>query len=85
MSEDGPQSFSAEHHSRALLNILEDSAEEKQRLQDTQKAFLNILEDFGEEKVPQERDNASGGALFSMKDAGAWGCAMRNNDVATGS
>ena len=50
MSEDGPQSFSAEHHSRALLNILEDSAEEKQRLQDTQKAFLNILEDFGEEK-----------------------------------
>ena len=36
---------------RAMLNILEDSAEEKQRLQAAQTATLNILEDFTEEKT----------------------------------
>lgn len=36
---------------RALLNILEDAAAEKQQLQTAQKATLNILEDFAEEKA----------------------------------
>lgn len=36
---------------RAMLNILEDSAEEKARLQFNQKAILNILSDFAEEKA----------------------------------
>ena len=36
---------------RAMLNILEDSAEEGQRLQSAQTATLNILEDFTEEKT----------------------------------
>lgn len=37
-------------YSRALLNILDDTAEEQTRLRDTQSAVLNILEDFTEEK-----------------------------------
>ena len=37
-------------YSRALLNILDDTAQEQSRLQDTQSAVLNILEDFTEEK-----------------------------------
>jgi signal transduction histidine kinase len=36
---------------RAMLNILEDSAEERQRLQSAQTATLNILEDFTDEKT----------------------------------
>ncbi|MBI5440169.1 MAG: PAS domain-containing sensor histidine kinase, partial [Deltaproteobacteria bacterium] len=35
---------------RATLNILEDAAEEKDRLQEAQRAVLNILEDAAEEK-----------------------------------
>ncbi len=34
-----------------MLNILEDFAEEKSRLEETQRAILNILEDFGGEKT----------------------------------
>ncbi len=34
-----------------MLNILEDFAEEKGRLEETQRAILNILEDFGGEKT----------------------------------
>jgi two-component sensor histidine kinase len=37
-------------YSRAVLNILEDFALEKDRLQQTQKAVLNILDDASEEK-----------------------------------
>ncbi len=37
-------------YARAILNILEDSGEEKARLEETQRAVLNILEDFGAEK-----------------------------------
>ncbi len=39
---------------RALLNILEDSASEKEQLRDAQSAVLNILEDFAEEKTRLE-------------------------------
>jgi len=35
---------------RAMLNILEDSDEEKKRLEQSQRAFLNILEDIDMEK-----------------------------------
>lgn len=37
-------------YAKAMLNILEDSATEKIRLEATQKAILNILEDAAEEK-----------------------------------
>ncbi len=40
---------------RALLNILEDFSEERDRLGDTQKAFQNILEDLEAEKLQLER------------------------------
>ncbi|MHB9029351.1 MAG: sensor histidine kinase [Candidatus Latescibacterota bacterium] len=39
-----------EDYTKAMLNILEDSAEEKERLKDAYRAALNILEDFSEEK-----------------------------------
>jgi signal transduction histidine kinase len=35
---------------RAVVNILEDFGDEKERLQETQKAVLNILDDFGDER-----------------------------------
>ncbi len=37
-------------YARAVLNILEDSASDRERLQHTQSAVLNILEDAAEEK-----------------------------------
>jgi light-regulated signal transduction histidine kinase (bacteriophytochrome) len=37
-------------YTKAMLNILEDSAEEKERLEGTQRATMNILEDFTSEK-----------------------------------
>jgi len=37
-------------YTRAVLNILEDFSEEKQRLEQTQKAILNILDDATVEK-----------------------------------
>jgi signal transduction histidine kinase len=52
---DGPD---ARSYSLALLNILEDAAREKSRLQDTQSALLNILDDFNLEKVNVEKANA---------------------------
>ncbi len=42
---------SVEEYTRAMLNILEDFAGEKARLEDTQRAILNILEDFTGEKA----------------------------------
>jgi signal transduction histidine kinase len=39
---------------KAVLNILEDFAGEKERLEGTQRAIFNILEDFAEEKSPLE-------------------------------
>lgn len=43
-------SSEAEEYARAMLNILEDFASEKERLEESQRAVLNILEDFGAEK-----------------------------------
>ena len=43
--------FRAEDYSRALLNILDDLAEEKLRLKETHAAVLNILEDAATEKA----------------------------------
>src|SRR6266540_980928 len=43
-------SSEALNYGRALLNILDDSASEQDRLRDTHSAVLNVLEDFGEEK-----------------------------------
>ena len=44
------QPISPEDHVRAILNILEDFALEKEPLEQTQRAVFNILEDFSEEK-----------------------------------
>ena len=40
----------AEEYTRAILNILEDFMEEKERLEASQRAMLNLLEDFDSEK-----------------------------------
>ena len=37
--------FSQADYAKAVLNILEDSATERMRLEDTQRAVVNILED----------------------------------------
>jgi len=47
--------FGPGEHARAVVNILEDFAAEKARLQDTQRAVLNILDDFGSEKERLEQ------------------------------
>ena len=39
-----------EDYTRAILNILEDFMEEKERLEDSQRAMLNLLDDFDAEK-----------------------------------
>ena len=50
--------FGTAEHARAVLNILEDFAAEKGRLQDAQRAVLNILEDSGVEKQRQDEARA---------------------------
>jgi light-regulated signal transduction histidine kinase (bacteriophytochrome) len=47
----GGGSVDARTYASAILNILEDAAEERARLADTQRAALNILEDAAEEKA----------------------------------
>jgi two-component sensor histidine kinase len=49
----GP-AFGPAEYARAVLNILEDFAAEKERLQTAQKAVLNILDDFHAEKLRLE-------------------------------
>jgi signal transduction histidine kinase len=44
-------------YAKAILNILEDLATEKTRLEATQMAMVNILEDFDTERVNVERAN----------------------------
>jgi signal transduction histidine kinase len=44
-------------YAKAILNILEDLATEKARLEATQMAMVNILEDFDAERVNVERAN----------------------------
>jgi len=41
----------ARSYASAILNILDDAAEEKAQLADTQRAALNILDDFSDEKA----------------------------------
>jgi signal transduction histidine kinase len=49
--------FGPAAYARAVLNILEDFGEEKQRLEQTQKAILNILDDLEVEKDRAESAN----------------------------
>lgn len=46
--------FSPAEYAKAVLNILEDSAAERERLHDTQTAVVNILEDAAAERVQLE-------------------------------
>ncbi|MES2163405.1 MAG: histidine kinase dimerization/phosphoacceptor domain -containing protein [Pseudomonadota bacterium] len=48
---DPDQQFSQEEYARAVLNILDDAAEERARLHEAQRAVLNILEDAAEERT----------------------------------
>lgn len=48
--QEGLSPIAPEDHARAILNILEDFAGEKDRLEETQRAIFNILEDFAAEK-----------------------------------
>jgi two-component sensor histidine kinase len=50
----GISRISIDDYSRAILNILEDSSDEKVQLEKTQRAVLNILDDFSEEKARLE-------------------------------
>ena len=47
-----------EEFAKAMLNILEDFAEEKVRLEQNQRAMLNLLEDFDVERSKSEAANA---------------------------
>jgi light-regulated signal transduction histidine kinase (bacteriophytochrome) len=49
---------SSDEFARAILNVLGDFAEERDRLEAMQRAVLNILEDFDEEKNKTEAANA---------------------------
>src|SRR5258708_13386006 len=54
---------SIENGQRALLNILEDFAAEKTRLQGPQRAGLKILEDFAVERSAMENEQR---AMFNL-------------------
>lgn len=54
-------------YTRAMLNILEDMAEEKERLVESQRAMINILDDFAQEKVTME--DMQKAVLNIMEDA----------------
>ena len=49
-----PQRMNIQEYTKAILNILEDSAREKEYLEETQHAILNILEDSSAEKRHME-------------------------------
>lgn len=53
------QDVSSASYASAILNILDDFAEEKARLQSTEQAMLNILEDFELEKAKVETANSA--------------------------
>jgi len=55
----------AQSYASAILNILEDSADETARLVDTQRAVLNILDDFAGER---QRVEATQSALLNILD-----------------
>ncbi len=56
-----------EEYTKAMLNILEDMAEEKKRLVESQRAMVNILEDATEEKTVLEDTQKA--VLNIMEDA----------------
>jgi light-regulated signal transduction histidine kinase (bacteriophytochrome) len=58
-----PRPFGAQEFHRAILNILEDGAEEHAMMGDSQRAMLNILEDYGDEKTALAQANVA------LKDA----------------
>ena len=63
---------SLEETQQAILNILEDTEDEKRTLRDTQKAVLNILDDYSEErKIAQDTQKALINILedYSMEKA----------------
>jgi light-regulated signal transduction histidine kinase (bacteriophytochrome) len=66
VSDGGP--VDARSYASAILNILDDSAEEKLRLGDTQRAILNILEDAAGEKTRLE---ATQRAILNILDDSA--------------
>ena len=49
------EQFSPADYAKAVLNILEDAADERRRMHDAQRAALNILEDAADERI-QLRD-----------------------------
>ena len=57
LTQDHAGDFTQTAYARAVLNILEDFGEEKQRLEDTQKAILNILDDLDVEKRSAQEAN----------------------------
>ncbi|MBI2353408.1 MAG: PAS domain-containing sensor histidine kinase [Deltaproteobacteria bacterium] len=54
-------------YTRAMLNILEDMTDEKERLEETQRAMVNILEDASREKTLLEETQKA--VLNIMEDA----------------
>jgi light-regulated signal transduction histidine kinase (bacteriophytochrome) len=58
-----------EDYTKAMLNILEDSSHEKERLEEMQRAVVNILEDFSGEKGRLEGTQRA--ALNIMEDFAA--------------
>ncbi len=52
-----PPEADTEDFTKALLNILEDSSDEKSGLEDMQRAMLNILDDFDVERIKVEAAN----------------------------
>jgi signal transduction histidine kinase len=59
--------FSAENHQRALLNILEDFASEKNGLEHGLRAVLNILDDFDAERARMQ--GAQRAAINILEDS----------------
>ena len=59
MASAAPRHAGSEDYTKAMLNILEDMAEEKERLVESQRAMVNILEDAtGEKTLLEETQRA---------------------------
>jgi len=66
---DPDQQFSQSDYAKAVINILEDSADERDRLHDSQRAVVNILEDAAEERSLLELTQKA--VLNILDDSGA--------------
>lgn len=62
------RAFVSEEYGKALVNILEDFAEERLRLRQTQAAVINILEDFHEER--RRLESMQKAIMNILEDAG---------------